>query len=489
MTIKGIGSQNFLEQAIKAKQTEKKGDSSFDNSLADHLHREMETDSESVQSNGIEGSTRTRTVLEENVLGNTLLERLSNAKKTGDLQNTQSEELTDADYSNVNILKRYSLKAKVLSEDGSKVYVEQKNEDGTVNHYRIDLSRISQDTEDPIEQAALQAWNKKNETTENADEELTTEQALLQFYEFIEDRIKNGPPEILTGGNAFSVKDWDRLLEKIDGNLDEIKEELEERIEKLKQEAKEQEQIETAQVGSENKDALADTLAEFISQRQNWLELAGVEDTEKNAEKDTEENTEENATAGNTESIAKNDRTGGSIVSSVTAETENTPGYKGMIYHKNDKSAPYSYLADESGMVTYNGVVFQCDNENRRLTLGDVSNPKNCLRIPLSGGGSLMVNTDNLGDLAGAIGMFSPEDVNLILRAMAQDAKIQQMQKEIDDDTNSIGEAGESAKDTATVETTTEEVTAGEAEKESEADIRTADSQITDEMIQRLVEA
>ena len=39
----------------------------------------------------------------------------------------------------------------------------------------------------------------------------------------------------------------------------------------------------------------------------------------------------------------------------------------------------------------------------------------------------------NIGDLAKAIGMFSPEDVNLILRAIAQDNKAREMQMEIDE--------------------------------------------------------
>ena len=37
--------------------------------------------------------------------------------------------------------------------------------------------------------------------------------------------------------------------------------------------------------------------------------------------------------------------------------------------------------------------------------------------------------------------MFSPEDLNLIMRAIAQDTKIQSVKKEIDDMENSIGSA------------------------------------------------
>lgn len=97
------------------------------------------------------------------------------------------------------------------------------------------------------------------------------------------------------------------------------------------------------------------------------------------------------------------------------------------------KGAPYSYLADENGEINYNGVIFHCDNERQRLCLGDVTNPDQVIQIPLSEGGCLVVNRENIDQLAGCIGMFSPEDVNLILRALRMDAKIQEMKKELED--------------------------------------------------------
>ena len=102
-----------------------------------------------------------------------------------------------------------------------------------------------------------------------------------------------------------------------------------------------------------------------------------------------------------------------------------------------NNGAPYSYLAKD-GIIDYNGVIFVCDTENNAIRLGDTSNPKNCITVNLSNGGSLIVNRDNLGDLAKAIGMFSPEDVNLILRAIAEDAKVQQMKQQIDDETSGL---------------------------------------------------
>ena len=101
--------------------------------------------------------------------------------------------------------------------------------------------------------------------------------------------------------------------------------------------------------------------------------------------------------------------------------------------------APYDYLAKD-GIINYKGVVFVCDEKNNCLCLGDVSDKKNVLTISLSGGGCLKVNRDNLGDLADAIDMFSPEDINLIMRAIAQDNKARSMQKEMEDTVSEVGE-------------------------------------------------
>lgn len=111
-----------------------------------------------------------------------------------------------------------------------------------------------------------------------------------------------------------------------------------------------------------------------------------------------------------------------------------------------DNGVPYFYLA-KNGIIDYNGVVFVCDEERRAICLGDTRDKNKCLNIPLSGGGSLIVNRENLGDLAKAIGMFSPEDVNLIMRAIAEDAKIQQMKQQIDDDKSGLDLAEKTGSD------------------------------------------
>lgn len=111
---------------------------------------------------------------------------------------------------------------------------------------------------------------------------------------------------------------------------------------------------------------------------------------------------------------------------------------KGPLPAAND-GPPYSFLADENGIIEYNGVTFKCDYDKNWLCLGDMSNMDDVIRIPMSNGGCLMVNRDNINDLSKAIGMFSPEDVNAILRALKMDAKIQEMKKEIDEMEEGIG--------------------------------------------------
>lgn len=110
---------------------------------------------------------------------------------------------------------------------------------------------------------------------------------------------------------------------------------------------------------------------------------------------------------------------------------------------KGEKWAPYSSLANGGNTIEYNGVVFTLDYDKHWLCLGNMGNMDEVIRIPLSEGGCLMVNRDNIGELGHAIGMFSPEDVNRILRALKLDAKIQQMKKEIEEMEDGIGKSSE----------------------------------------------
>lgn len=121
-------------------------------------------------------------------------------------------------------------------------------------------------------------------------------------------------------------------------------------------------------------------------------------------------------------------------------EAASTGGKNPIENIRQASKVPYGYLA-ENGVITYNGVVFVCDERTNSICLGDVSDSKKVLNIPLSGGGHLKVNRDSLGALTKAIDMFSPEDVNLIMRAIALDTKLQSMQQELDDMENSVGQS------------------------------------------------
>lgn len=112
---------------------------------------------------------------------------------------------------------------------------------------------------------------------------------------------------------------------------------------------------------------------------------------------------------------------------------------------------PYGHLAKE-GMIVYNGVTFFCDEEHNAITLGDVSDPKNVITVPLSEGGCLKFNRENINELVQAIGMFSPEDVKRIMQAISMDAKIQQMKKEIEDDKASLGDSADASMEINTSE-------------------------------------
>lgn len=93
----------------------------------------------------------------------------------------------------------------------------------------------------------------------------------------------------------------------------------------------------------------------------------------------------------------------------------------------------YFRLADETGAINYNGTIFTCDYKSNTLKLGDCSNLKNCIQIVLSGGGSLVVNKDNIDGLINAISMFSPEDVACILRTIQKERMVQKALNETEE--------------------------------------------------------
>lgn len=192
----------------------------------------------------------------------------------------------------------------------------------------------------------------------------------------MEQKLKNGEtePTFSIGARSYTVKEWDKLIDKVDRNLDAVHKEQEQRREAQEKEALEEK---------------ASDQKEFLSILEN-------------------------------SSVRRN----------IFMEKLNGT-YK--------PAFPYEHLA-KNGVISYHGVEFVCDAQKNAICLGDMSDKKNVLTIPLEGGGSLMVNRDSLGALANAITMFSPEDMNRIMRAIADDNKAQEAQQEIEEDTNSIGQ-------------------------------------------------
>lgn len=187
----------------------------------------------------------------------------------------------------------------------------------------------------------------------------------------IAEKLKRGEtkPAFAIGADTYTCEEWDKLIDKVDKNLEAVKEEQEKRMDELKKQ-----------------DSELLKVYESDSIRKNYF-MEKINGT-----------------------------------------------YK--------ESVPYGYMAKD-GVISYNGVEFVCDEEKNAICLGDMSDKSRVLTIPLSGGGSLMVNRDNIGDLSKAISMFSPEDINRILRAIADDNKAQEAQNTIEEDANSIGKDAE----------------------------------------------
>ncbi len=205
-------------------------------------------------------------------------------------------------------------------------------------------------------------------------------------------KLESGETEekVQIGGAAYSEREWKKLMDDMDLAIDQIKEEQEQYLEmRDEQEAAK----ELADEAEEKRD-------DYVQQLYEKMTATG-------------------------------------------SAQEKTRGVALSQHMEGKRTAPYSALADENGVVTYNGVTFMCDYEHNALCLGDMTDESKVLNIPLEKGGSLKVNVNNLGDLSQAISMFSPEDIKRILSAIATYEKLQKTELEIEEDVNSIGESAE----------------------------------------------
>ena len=168
----------------------------------------------------------------------------------------------------------------------------------------------------------------------------------------------------------------------------------------------------------------------FVYEAQKRVNAGDVQSAQGSATETTESRFAESI-----EELAKEDN---------TVKTPVTRGVQLARHIEGKDKVPYGEMA-EDGVIEYNGVTFVCDYEHNRLTLGDTTNKEDCINIPLSGGGSLLVNRDNIDALSKAIGMFRPEDVKRILEALARDNKEASETADVDKaaGTDASGTAGE----------------------------------------------
>ncbi len=226
-----------------------------------------------------------------------------------------------------------------------------------------------------------------------------------------EDKTEDGKPKTI---GEFSEKEWDQLLDKVDNAIEDYKADLKEREKEALEKQKERRESYILGAGN-NEDKQFEERVLMDNGSFRTMRFMKIDSMDIGASAEMEQPDIEDT------------------IDDMVAEE--------AIQKLLDKGnrAPYSLMADENGIVKYKGVEFRCDYENNRLCLGDVSNPKNCITVGLERGGCLVFNRENIDDLVKAIDMFSPEDINRIMRAIAQDAKLRQMQVQIEDETS--GEA------------------------------------------------
>ncbi|WP_408071965.1 hypothetical protein [Butyrivibrio sp. JL13D10] len=94
-------------------------------------------------------------------------------------------------------------------------------------------------------------------------------------------------------------------------------------------------------------------------------------------------------------------------------------------YVNDKRPCEYFELADKDGVIQYKKATFICNKDKNMLELGDCSNERNCLRIKLSKGGSLLVNRENIDELLMSIDMFSAKDQGIIMQAVMKDKMAQ----------------------------------------------------------------
>lgn len=86
--------------------------------------------------------------------------------------------------------------------------------------------------------------NQTLDDNSSEDMELSFQESMQAFKEKALDQIKNGEPTYQIGGSEMSIKEWDKLIDKVDKSIDVIKEEQKERLEKEEEDRKAKELLE-----------------------------------------------------------------------------------------------------------------------------------------------------------------------------------------------------------------------------------------------------
>lgn len=256
MKVNGIENQAYLEKTGTAKSNRKsKGD--FYENLSENLNGQTGKSTDTNTTVGMDANTAAKAAASKayqycNIHSAAAISGSVNISEGITRCEAKCISYQESDYVKTFIQSGYTLMTQVNVSTRS-VYVEQKMEDGTVNGYDVNMDKMEKNANDPIGQMALEAWEKVKSSGEAEEDDdnmgISVEEALQKFYEFIEDRIKNGPPKYMIGNSEFSIEEWEKFLENIDGQIDDIKEETEEMIERLK-EQQEERQIQTKEAQS-----------------------------------------------------------------------------------------------------------------------------------------------------------------------------------------------------------------------------------------------
>ncbi|MDE6750478.1 MAG: hypothetical protein K2K21_15680 [Lachnospiraceae bacterium] len=275
MKVNGIENQAYHEKTSITKSNRKsKGD--FYESLSENLNGQTERSTDTntatgMDANAVAEAAASKAYQYRNIHSAASISGNVNICEGITVCETKYISYQESDHVKTFIQSGYTLMTQV-DVSARSVYVEQKMEDGTVKGYDVKMDKLNENVNDPIGQMALEAWEKvKAEGKSEEDDDntvLTVEEALQKFYEFIEDRIKNGPPKYMIGNSEFSIEGWEKFLESIDGQIDDIKEETKEMIERMKeQQEEEQIQIKAAQSIESDKEIEEELLSSLFNDK------------------------------------------------------------------------------------------------------------------------------------------------------------------------------------------------------------------------------